>query len=71
MVRYSRDEITVGKFKELVARRISTIKYARMVARDDGHLVDGPPPSIPKLPEEKPINSPVQVEVMPPPVAGM
>lgn len=71
MVRYSRDEITVGKFRELVSRRISTIKYARMVARDDGHLVDGPPPSIPKLPEEKPINSPVQVEVMPPPVVGM
>lgn len=56
MVRYSDGDGDVATFRELVSRRISTIKYARMVARDDGHIVDGPPPEVRK-PEPKPINS--------------
>ena len=56
MVRYSEGDGDVETFRELVSRRISTIKYARMVARDDGHIVDGPPPEVRK-PEPKQINS--------------
>lgn len=44
MVKYCPEDISVGKFRELVSRRITTIKYARMVAMDDGHIVDGGPP---------------------------
>jgi hypothetical protein len=56
MVKFSDGDMSVGKFIELVSRRIATIKYARMVARDDGHIVDGPPPEVLKV-EAKPINS--------------
>ena len=56
MVKFSDGDMSVGKFIELVSRRIATIKYARMVARDDGHIVDGPPPAVVK-PDAKPINS--------------
>ena len=60
MVKFSEEDMRVEKFVELVLRRIATIKYARMVARDDGHIVDGPPPEVAK-PEAKaeptPINS--------------
>lgn len=56
MVKFSTDEPSVEQFRELVSRRIATIKYARMVARDDGHIVDGPPPAVVK-PEPKKINS--------------
>lgn len=56
MVKFSDGDPGVEKFAELVSRRIATIKYARMVARDDGHIVDGPPPSVAK-PDAKPINS--------------
>jgi hypothetical protein len=58
MVRYSEGTGDVGTFREMVSRRISTIKYARMVARDDGHIVDGPPPSVRETVPAKPINSP-------------
>lgn len=58
MVRYSEGTGDVGTFREMVSRRISTIKYARMVARDDGHIVDGPPPSVRETSPGKPINSP-------------
>lgn len=56
MVKFSDGDMSVEKFIELVSRRIATIKYARMVARDDGHIVDGPPPEVLKV-EAKPINS--------------
>jgi hypothetical protein len=57
MVRYSSDEVTLDKFRELVSRRIATIKYARMVALDDGHIVDG---DAPKVAEPEAINSRVR-----------
>ena len=57
MVKYSPDEVNVARFRELVSRRIATIKYARMVARDDGHIVDGPPPEVIPATPAKPINS--------------
>ena len=56
MVKFSEGDMSVGRFAELVARRIATIKYARMVARDDGHIVDGPPPAVLKAEPAK-INS--------------
>ena len=46
MVRFSSDEISLDRFNELVSRRIATIRYARMVALDDGHIVDGDAPRV-------------------------
>lgn len=62
MVNYYEGEPTVARFTELVKRRIVTMKYSRMVARDDGHIVDGPPPSVPSKTEEKKINSDFSLE---------
>jgi len=57
MVNYYEGAPTAERFLELVNRRIVTMKYSRMVARDDGHIIDGPPPSVPSKTEEKKINS--------------
>lgn len=46
MVKYSHDEMSVERFRELVSRRISSIKYAKMMALEDGHIVDGDAPRV-------------------------
>jgi hypothetical protein len=62
MVNYYDGAPTAERFLELVNRRIVTMKYSRMVARDDGHIIDGPPPSVPSKTEEKKINSDFSLE---------
>ena len=62
MVNYYDGVPTAERFLELVNRRIVTMKYSRMVARDDGHIIDGPPPSVPSKTEEKKINSDFSLE---------
>ena len=46
MVKYSHDEMSVDRFRELVSRRISSIKYAKMMALEDGHIVEVKPEKI-------------------------
>ena len=59
MVKYSPDEMSVDRFRELVARRISSIKYAKMMALEDGHIVDVKPE---KFVRTAAINSEVSAE---------
>lgn len=46
MVELTPDDVTCERFTELIERKKASIRYARMVALDDGHIVDGGSPKV-------------------------
>lgn len=54
MVELTPDDISCTRFTELIERKKASIRYARMVALDDGHIVDGGAPRVAEVTDDPP-----------------